>query len=138
MDAAALAAIGKAQRIYTWPTFTILACFLTYLCTLVLAATVAWFFPLGSLRVLVVGLVPLLTLVLNVFITCSVYRASDEYIRLRILKCAAFTGVILMFGTLGYFCLEQFGYPRLSMIVVNVVGWSFFNLLLIGVRFRAR
>ncbi len=53
-----------------------------------------------------------------------VYLASDEYVRHRILNCAALTGVIMAFSTLGYFCLEMLGYARLSMIVVNLYGWA--------------
>ena len=83
-------------------------------------------------------LFPLLTLALHVFITHSIYRASDEYVRRRILQCAALAAVILAFATTGYFCLERLGYPHLSMIAVNLLGWSLFIVMMIWVRYRAR
>ena len=64
--------------------------------------------------------------------------ASDEYVRNRILKCAALTGVILAFSTLGYFCLEVLGHVRLSMIWVNLYGWAVFIVPLLWVLYRAR
>ena len=67
-----------------------------------------------------------------------VYRDCDEYIRLRILKCAAITAIVVVFSTLGYFLLELCGFPRLSMIAVNLVGWSVFNLQMIYVLFMSR
>jgi formate/nitrite transporter FocA (FNT family) len=81
---------------------------------------------------------PLLTLLLVIGIVYFVYRASDEYIRHRILKSAALTGVILAFSTAAYFGLERLGYPRLSMIVVNLYGGAVFSILLLWVLYRAR
>ena len=83
-------------------------------------------------------LLPLGVLLLVVCVAYWVYRASDAAIRHRILKCAALTGVLLAFSTLGYFCLELLGYPQLSMIVVNLYGWSIFTLLTLSVLYRAR
>lgn len=138
MDRAALATIGKIQRVNHWPTFSILCGFCTYLAALSATAVASRVFGGRGLLELVVVALPLLTLTLNVFIAYTVYRASDEYGRQRILKSAAVTGVMLAFGTTGYFSLEQLGYPHLSMIVVNLVGWSLFTLLLVWVRYRAQ
>jgi hypothetical protein len=41
-----------------------------------------------------------------------------------------FTALAVSFGTLAYFVLELFGFPRVSMIVVNLFGWSVFNILM--------
>jgi hypothetical protein len=46
--------------------------------------------------------------------------------------------VILAFSTLGYYCLERLGYPHLSMIVVNLYGWTIFTLLMLWVLYRAK
>jgi hypothetical protein len=48
------------------------------------------------------------------------------------------TALAVAFGTLAYFVLELLGFPRLSMIVVNLFGWSAFNLLMIYVIVRSR
>jgi hypothetical protein len=132
-----MAPIYKPTRVYTGPVMAILLSLWVYLCTLIMAAVAPRYLAAGNTREFVL-LLPLLTLLLVVCITYWVYRASDEYIRHRILKCAALTGVILAFSTLGYFCLERIGYPQLSMIVVNLYGWSIFTILMLWVLYRAR
>jgi hypothetical protein len=127
----------QATPVYTLPVLAILLSLWAYLCTLIMAAVAPRYLAAGRTRQFVL-LLPLLTLALVVCITYWVYRASDEYIRHRILKCAAITGVILAFSTLGYFCLERIGYPPLSMIVVNLYGWSVFTILMLWVLYRAR
>jgi len=37
-----------------------------------------------------------------------------------------------------YFVLELFGFPRLSMVWINLLGWSIFNLQMLYVIFRSR
>jgi hypothetical protein len=39
---------------------------------------------------------------------------------------------------LGYFFLELLGVPRLSMLWVNLLGWSVFSLQMLFVIFRSR
>lgn len=128
---------AQVTRFYTLPVTGILLSLWTYLVTLVMAAVAPRYLAAGGTREFVV-LLPVLTLLLVVCVTFWVYRASDEYIRHRILRCAALTGVILAFSTLGYFCLERLGYPQLSMIVVNLYGWSVFTVLMLWVLYRAR
>ena len=108
-----------------------------YLCTLGLAGLAYFLLKPGSIRTTLI-LTPVLTAVLIVGVTHFVYRASDEYIRQRILKAIAATAAIVAFATLGYFCLELFGYPRQSMIVVNLFGWAVFSVLLLYVILRSR
>jgi hypothetical protein len=127
----------QPTRIYPLPVKAILFSLWAYLCTLIMAAVAPRYLAPGRTREFVL-LLPLLALLLVVCITYWVYRGSDEYIRHRILKCAALTGVILAFSTLGYFCLERVGYPPLSMIVVNLYGWSVFTILMLWVLYRAR
>jgi hypothetical protein len=128
---------GRITRFYTLPVTGIIGSLWTYLATLVMAALAPRYLAAGGAREIVL-LLPLLTTLLVVAIIYWVYRASDEYIRHRILKCAALTGVILAFSTLGYFCLERIGYPQLSMIAVNLFGWSIFTILVLWVLYRAR
>lgn len=128
---------SKVTRFYSLPVTGILFSLWTYLCTLIMAAMAPHYLATGGTREFLL-LLPMLTLLLVVCVTYWVYRASDEYIRHRILKCAALTGVILAFSTLGYFCLERLGYPQLSMIVVNLYGWSVFTILMLWVLYRAR
>lgn len=127
----------RATRVYTLPVMGILISLWIYLCTLVMAAVAPRYLAAGRTRDFVLVL-PLLTLLLVVGVTYAVYRGSDEYIRHRILKCAALTGIILAFTTLGYFCLERLGLAPLSMIVVNLYGWSVFTILMLWVLYRAR
>jgi hypothetical protein len=108
-----------------------------YWCTLLMAGFGYSSLPRGNARTVLIA-TPTLTALLVVATTWWMYRACDEHIRLRILRAVALTGVIVVFATLGYFFLELSGYPRLSMIVVNLFGWSVFNLLLLYVVYRSR
>ena len=108
-----------------------------YWCTLLMAGLGYSRLSPGTVRTALI-VTPLLTALLVIGTTWWVYRACDEYIRLRILRVVAITGVIVALATLGYFFLELSGYPRLSMIVVNLFGWSVFNLLLLYVVYRSR
>jgi hypothetical protein len=93
--------------------------------------------PQGSIRTTLI-LTPVLPAILIVGIAYWMYRACDEFIRLRILKCVVLTALAVAFGTLAYFVLELFGFPRLCMLAVNLYGWSMFNLMMIYVIIRAR
>jgi hypothetical protein len=130
-------ALAKVNRFYSLPVVGILCSLWAYLCTVVMAAVAPRYLAAGGTRELVL-LLPLLTALLVVCIIFWVYLASDEYVRHRILKCAALTGVIMAFSTLGYFCLEMLGHARLSMIVVNLYGWAVFTVLMLWVLYRAR
>jgi hypothetical protein len=128
---------GRITRFYTLRVVGILLSLWTYLCTLVMAAVAPHYLKSdGTLKFVL--WVPVVTLVIVVTIIYFAYRASDEDVRHRILKCMGLTGAILAFSTLGYFCLERVGYPNLSMIWVNLYGWSIFTALMLWVLYRAR
>jgi hypothetical protein len=126
------------MRIFSRPTIGILFSVGTYLCGLWSAAEAPRVLAPGGTREFVVVGLPLLTLLLLVGLLYFLYLSSDEYIRQRTLKSATLTAVILAFSTTAYFCLEQLGFPRLSMIVANVCGWTLFSILLLWVLHRAR
>ena len=65
------------------------------------------------------------------------YRASDEYIRLRILWAVATAAVVTALWTLTYGYLELVGLPRLSMMWVGNVGWLLFVVLMIRLMLSA-
>jgi len=109
----------------------------TYWCTLVLAVWSYRYSPPGSIRTVLV-LTPVLPALLIVAVAYWVYEDVDEYIRLRILRSAALTAVIVAFGTLTCFILELFGRPPVSALWVNLVGWSVFNVQMVYVLFRSR
>jgi hypothetical protein len=128
---------GRMTRFYTRPAVGILFGLWNYLCCLFVAVMASRILGGFTLEFVVLTL-PLLTLLLLVGIIYFVYRASDEYLRLHILKAAALTGVILAFSASVYFCLEQLGLARLSMSVVIVYGWAVFTTLVLWVLYRAR
>lgn len=120
-----------------WHTRGVLWGLWAYLCTLGVAGLALAFLPRGDTRTVLI-LLPLLAALLMIGTTYFVYRASDEYLRQKILRSIATTAVVLAFATLGYFCLELMGYPRQSMIVVNLAGWAVFSVQLLIVLYRAR
>jgi hypothetical protein len=93
--------------------------------------------PGGSIRNTLI-LTPVFPALLVVAVAYWIYDACDEFIRLRILKSVVITAVAVASCTLGYFFLELFGFPRLSMLAVNLFGWSVFNLLMLYVIVRSR
>lgn len=112
-------------------------CQWAYWCTLAIAAYSYRYLPEGSIRSTLI-LTPVLPALLIVAVAYWVYDACDEFMRLRILKSVVITAIAVACCTLGYFFLELFGFPRLSMLAVNLFGWSVFNLLVLYVIFRSR
>src|ERR1700744_274999 len=102
------------------------------------AAAFGWqYIPLGVVR----GSLAVIPSLLALLIADNAYRiydACDEFIRLRILNCVVITAIPVAAGTLCYFFLELAGFPRLSMLVVNLFGCSVFNLSMLYVIIRSR
>src|SRR6185312_13786567 len=109
----------------------------TYWGTLGMAAWSYQYMPQGSIRTALI-LTPILPALLIVAVAYWVYQACDEYVRSRILRCIATTAVIVACCTFCYFVLELFGFPRLSMLWINLLGWSIFNLQMLYVIVRSR
>jgi hypothetical protein len=106
----------------------------------VMLAVAAWsyrYLPGGSIRNTLI-VTPVLPALVVVTLAYWLYQACDEFIRLRLLKCVVITATAVAFVTLGYFFLELFGFPRLSMLAVNLFGWSVFNLQMVYVILRSR
>lgn len=127
----------EAPATRRWHTNGILHGLWIYLATLGGAGLALAFLPEGNTRTALLVL-PLFTAVLLIVITWLVYRGCAEHLRRKIQRCIARTAVIMALGTLGYFCLELMGYPRQSMIVVNLLGWAVFSVQLLFVLGRAR
>jgi len=108
-----------------------------YWCSLAVSLLSTRYIPPGSVRNAVM-LTPVLTAALCVCVAFWLYEACDEYLRLRILRGVAYTAIALAAATLGYFILELYGFPRLSMLWINLFGWSVFNLQMLLVIFRSR
>jgi hypothetical protein len=108
-----------------------------YWCSLAVAALSVIYVPPGSVRTAII-LVPILPGLLCVSVAYWLYQACDEYLQFRLLRCVAITAVAVTFCTLGYFLLELLGFPHLSMLWVNLLGWSAFNLQMLFVVFRSR
>jgi hypothetical protein len=109
----------------------------TYWCSLAVAAMSVHYIPPGSIQRAVM-LVPVLAAILSISVAYWLYEACDEFIRIQLLKSVAVTAIVVAVCTLGYFFLELTGFPRVSMLWVNLVGWSAFNLQVILVIRRSR
>ena len=119
----AVRAIGWSQWAYWWS-----------LAGALLGVT---YVPPGSMRNLVI-VTPALTAVLCIAASFWLYEACDEYQKARILRAITRTAIIVAASTLAWFFLELMGFPRLSMLWVNLAGWSIFNLQMLFVIFRSR
>jgi hypothetical protein len=108
-----------------------------YWCSIVMATLSVVYIPPGSVRNAVL-LSPILTAALCLFVAYWLYQASDEYIRVRLLLCVVVTAIIVASCSLGYFFLELVGFPRVSMLWINLIGWSVFNLQVLYVVYRSR
>ena len=113
-------------------------CFQWAYWTTLAAAAWGWrYVPAGAIRSSLVS-IPVLLAVLIAANAYWIYDACDEYIRLRILKCVVVTAIVVASCTLGYFFMELLGFPRLSMLAVNLFGWSVFNLSMLYVITRSQ
>jgi len=108
-----------------------------YWCTLAGAVLAMAYIPAGSVRNFVV-VTPALTAALCVAASFWLYEACDEFQRVRILRAITRTAVVMAAGTLIWFFFELAGYPKLSMLWVNIAGWSIFNLQMLMVIFSSR
>lgn len=108
-----------------------------YWCSLAGALLSITFIPPGIARNLVI-LAPALTAALCVAASFWLYEACDEFLRHNILRAVTRTAVIVAAGTLAWFIAELMGFPHLSMLWVNIVGWSAFNLQILFLVFRSR
>lgn len=98
-----------------------------YWCSLAVAVLATRYIPEGSVRNAVV-LTPILTATLCVSTAFWMYESCDEYLRRSILVCVVRTAVIVAGLTIAYFVAELAGAPKLSVLWVNLLGWSVFNL----------
>jgi hypothetical protein len=121
---------GSAMRGVLWSQWA-------YWCSLAVSALSIEYIPPGSVRTAVL-LTPVLTALLSVSVAYWLYQACDEYLRLRLLKCAAVTAIVIAFCTLAYFFLELLGLPHMSMLWVNLLGWSVFNIQMLFILLRSR
>ena len=115
-----------------------LFCFQWAYWTTLAAAAWGWrYVPSGTMRDSL-AMIPILLALLIADNAYRIYDACDEFIRLRILKCVVITAIVVAAGTLGYFFLELSGFPRLSMLAVNLFGCSVFNVSMLYVIIRSR
>ena len=90
------------------------------------------YLPPGPIRTVLI-LTPILPGLIILGLSYHFYEASDEYIRLRILKAGTVTGLTLALFTLVYSFLELLGFPRLSAAWIALVGWSVFVIQIVMV-----
>lgn len=93
--------------------------------------------PHGSIRTALI-LTPILPGLFIFAVSYWLYKACDEYIRFKTLQAATITAVIVAILAMIYFFLEMLGFPRLSMMWIQVVGWSLFDAQMLGLMFRLR
>jgi hypothetical protein len=108
-----------------------------YWCSFAVSALAVRFVPAGVVRNAVMGL-PLVTGLLCFSVAYWLYEACDEYVRAALLRCIVRTAAIVALATVLYFIAELAGVQRLSMLWVNLFGWSVFNLQLVAIIFRSR
>lgn len=120
-----------------WHTRGILWGLWVYLATLGVAGLALAYMPVGNTRTMLF-LLPFLAALLMICTTYWVYHACDDHLRQKILRSVARTAVFMVLATLGYFCLELMGYPRQSMIIVNLTGWVVFCIQLLVVLSRGK
>ncbi len=120
-----------------WAVRGVLSSQWAYWVSLSTAALATIYIPPGSVRTLVL-LTPVLTALFCISVAYWLYQACDEYLRARLLRCVTATALIVAACTLVYFFLELSGWPRISMIWINILGWSVFNAQMLFVILRSR
>ena len=108
-----------------------------YWCSLVMSVLAIAYVPAGSVRNFVV-VTPALTAALCVAASYWLYEACDEFQRVGILRAITRTAIIMAAATLIWFFFELAGFPRVSMLWVNIAGWSIFNFQILMMVFSSR
>jgi hypothetical protein len=106
-----------------------------YWCSLAIAALAVRYVPAGSVRTIVI-LVPALTAALCVSVAFWLYESCDEYVRSAVMRCVVRTAIVVSACTVAYFIAELTGAPRISMLWMNLLGWSVFNAQFVFVMLR--
>ena len=71
-------------------------------------------------------------------LTGWLYRASDEYIRLRMLAAAAVSAFVVGAFVFVYGHLELIGFQHLSMAWVHNLGWALFVIQMLRLRYSVK
>jgi len=108
-----------------------------YWCSLAGALLSLTYIPAGPVRGFVV-LAPAFAAALCIAASYWLYEACDEYLRHQILRAVTRTAILVAAGTLAWFLFELNGFPRISMLWVNLIAWSVFNLQMLFVVFRSQ
>lgn len=108
-----------------------------YWCALGVAVWAHVAMPLGSIRTLLV-MTPIAPGILIFAVSYWLYQVCDEYIKQRTLQAATLTAMVLATLSMVYVFLELIGFPKLSMMWVQLVGWSLFNAQMIKLWFEAK
>jgi len=93
--------------------------------------------PRGSVRTLLI-LFPIVPGLLMFALTGWLYRASDEYIRLRMLAAAAVSAFVVGAFVFVYGHLELIGFQHLSMAWVHNLGWALFVIQMLRLRYSVK
>ena len=108
-----------------------------YWCALGVAVWAYIVMPHGSVRTILI-LAPILPGLFIFAVTYWQYKACDEYIRFKTLQAGTITAVIVATLAMIYFFLELLGFPRLSTMWIQVVGWSVFDAQMLRLMLRSR
>lgn len=93
--------------------------------------------PHGTGRSVLV-LAPILPGLLTYAVVVWLYRATDEYIRLRMLMAAATSALGTGALAFVYTYLELIGFQRLSMAWVHNLGWALFVIQMLRLMYSTR
>jgi hypothetical protein len=108
-----------------------------YWCALGIAMWAYFAMPGGSVRSILI-ITPVAPGLLIFAVSYWLYLACDEYVRHRTVRAAAVTAIALGLLSMIYFFLELIGFPRLSMMWMQVAGWSIFNVQMLYLWFEAK
>jgi hypothetical protein len=108
-----------------------------YWCALGIAIWAYLAMPSGSIRSILV-LAPIAPGLLIFAVSYWLFQSCDEYVRYRTVRAAAITGIAIGLLSMIYFFLELLGFPKLSMMWIQAVGWSVFNVQMLYLWFEAK
>jgi hypothetical protein len=91
----------------------------------------------GSVRALLI-LSPIVPGLLMFAVPVWLYRAADEYIRLRILGAAAVSAFVVAAFVFVCAHLEFVGVPRLSLVWVHNLGWALFVIQMLRLKYSVK
>ena len=125
------------SRFSRWHLHAWIWSLVAYLCAWAISMWAAYRIPSGGVRTVLV-LLPIAAGFVIYAVSCLLYLASDEYIRLRILIAAAISALLMSAFVLVFTYLTLVGVRSPPLYWVHNIGWGAFVVQMLRLKYSTR